>query len=76
MDSILEKSSDRSRTMLFGLLISCIFDGEKSSSCPLSQLRNTLSLEEKYKYVMGLNTDEVINVLGENEKCYEKCVLA
>jgi len=72
MDFILEKCSDRSRTMLFGLLVSCIFDREVSGNCPLAQLRNTLSIEEKYDYVMGLDDDEVGIVLGEHEKCKKK----
>ena len=76
MELVLEKSSDRSRSMLFGLLVSCIFDDEKSKNCPLSQLRSTLSIEEKYNFVMGLNADEVASILGTNEKCYEKCKTA
>jgi hypothetical protein len=61
--------------MLFGLLVSCIFADEESGNCPLAQLRKTLSIEEKYDYVMGLNGEEVESVLGEYEKCYEKCEL-
>ena len=55
MDSILEKSLDRPRGLLFGLLENCIFSAEASESCTLSELRNSFSTEEKHGYVMGLS---------------------
>ena len=76
MDSILEKSFDRPRSLLFGLLQSCLFSGYAKDSCPLLQLRNRLSLEEKYDYVMELSAEEVHNILKQHEECYEKRVLA
>jgi hypothetical protein len=76
MDSILEKSFDRQRSLLFGLLQCCYFSEEAKDSCPLSQLRNRLSLEEKYDYVMQLSAEEVNNILKQHEKCYEKRALA
>ena len=74
MDSILEKSFDRQRSLLFGLLQSCLFSEEAKDSCPLSQLRDRLSLEEKYAYVMGLSDKEVGNILEQHEECYTKKV--
>ena len=75
MDSILKKSFDQSRSLLFGLLQNCLFSENAKDSCPLSQLRNNLSLEEKYSYVMELNDKEVDNILGRHEECYEKRIL-
>ena len=75
MDSISEKSFDRSRSLLFGLLVSCLFSEKAKDSCPLTQLRNSLSLEEKYDYVMGLSEEEVNSILEQHEECFEKRVL-
>ena len=75
MDSILEKSFDRSRSLLFGLLQSCLFSEDAKDSCPLSQLRHRLSLDEKYDYVMGLSDEVVRDILKQHEECYEKRVL-
>ena len=75
MDSILEKSFDRSRSLLFGLLQSCLFSEDAKDSCPLSQLRNRLSLDEKYDYVMKLSDEVVHNILEQHEECYGKRIL-
>jgi hypothetical protein len=72
MDSILEKSLNRPRGLLFGLLENCIFSAEASESCPLSELRNSFSTEEKHGYVMGLSDEEVKSILVQHEECYEK----
>jgi hypothetical protein len=72
MDSILEKSYDRPRGLLFGLLVNCIFYAQASESCPLSELRNSFSTEEKHGYVMGLSDEEVKSILVQHEECYEK----
>jgi hypothetical protein len=72
MDSILEKSLNRPRGLLFGLLVNCIFSAEPSESCPLSELRSSFSNKEKYRYVMGLNDDEIKSILAQHEECYEK----
>ena len=52
------------------------FYEEAKDSCPLSQLRNRFSLEEKYDYVMELSDKEVDNILEQHEECYTKRVLA
>ena len=75
MDSILDKSFDRSRSLLFGLLVSCLFSEKAKDSCPLTQRRNSLSLEEKYDYVMELSDEVVHDILEQHEECYEKRVL-
>ena len=72
MDSILEKSLDRPRGLLFGLLVNCIFAAEANESCPLSEIRNNFSTEEKHRYVMGLRDAEVKSILVQHEECYEK----
>ena len=72
MDSILDKSFDRPRFLLFGLLASCPFSDKAKDSCPLTQLRNSLSLDEKYDYVMELSDEEVHDILEQHEECYEK----
>ena len=75
MDSILKKSLDSSRGLLFGLLVNCIFSEGAKESCPLSELRSSLSTEEKYEYVMGLSDEEVKSILVQHEECYEKRLL-
>lgn len=72
MESILEKSSEKSRALLFGLLLNCVFLSGAKKDCPLSEKRNSLSLEEKYKYVMGLHIEEIKSILCLHEKCYEQ----
>ena len=72
MDSILNKSLDSSRGLLFGLLANCIFSTGARESCPLSELRSNFSIDEKHKYVMGLSDEEVKSLLVQHEECYEK----
>jgi hypothetical protein len=72
MDLILEKTSDSSRGLLFGLLVNCIFPTSTNEDCPLWELRNSLTIEKKYAYVMGLNKEEITSLLALHEECYEK----
>ena len=72
MDDILAKSFNRSRSLLFGLLQSCLWEGDALESCPLTHLRNTLSLEEKYNYTMELGDEEVNKILEKHEECFNK----
>ena len=72
MESILEKSSDRARALLFGLLVNCVFSSGAMPDCPLCEMRNNLSIEEKHEYVMGLSVEEIKNILLLHEKCYEQ----
>jgi hypothetical protein len=72
MDSILEKCSDKSRALLFGLLANCSFPTRTNEDCPLWELRNNLSIEEKHEYAMGLSDEEVKSILVQHEECYEK----
>ncbi len=76
MSDILTKSSDRSRSLLFGLLQSCLLEGNALESCPLAQLRNTLSFDEKYHYAMELSKEEVDNVLEQHEECFKNRIIA
>ena len=55
MDPILEKNSDSSRALLFGLLVNCHFPTSTSEDCPLWELRNSPSFEKKYAFVMAVN---------------------
>ena len=72
MDSILEKSLDRPRGLLFGLLVNCIFFENEEKDCPLWELRNNLSIENKHIYVMELSKVEVNSILVQHEECYQK----
>jgi hypothetical protein len=76
MDDIIAKSSDRSRSLLFGLLQSCLLEGNALESCPLAQLRNSLSLEEKYHYAMESSEEEVHEILEQHEECFKKRIIA
>ncbi|NOQ65838.1 MAG: hypothetical protein GQ556_01285, partial [Desulfobacterales bacterium] len=53
----------------------CIFSEAAKESCPLSELRSSLSTEEKHEYVMGLSDEEVKSNLVQHEECYEKRLL-
>jgi hypothetical protein len=76
MDNIIAKSSDRSRSLLFGLLQSCLLEGKALDTCPLAQLRNTLSLGEKYNYAMESSKEEVHKILEQHDECFEKRIIA
>ena len=75
MDDNIKKSFDRSRSLLFGLLQSCLLDGNSLKSCPLSRLRNSLSFDEKYHYTMRLSKDEVDKILEQHEECFNKRII-
>ena len=72
MESILGKSLERSRGLLFGLLVNCVFSSYAMQNCPLCEMRRNLSLEEKHEYVMGLSVEEIRNILLLHEKCYQQ----
>ena len=72
MDSIVKKSADRSRGLLFGLLANCIFSSGAHEDCPLWELRSSLSIEQKHEFVMGLSDEEVASILAQHDECYEK----
>jgi hypothetical protein len=72
MNPILEKSTDQSREILFGLLTNCIFSSIENDCCPLFDLRNSLSIEQKYDFVMGLSKEDVALMLTQHEDCFEK----
>ena len=72
MDSMTEKSPDKTKELLFGLLVNCIFSKITMKNCPLYELRNNLPIDKKHEYVMGLSLDEVDNILLQHKECYEK----
>jgi len=72
MESILEKSRDTSRALLFGLLANCIFSTGINEQCPLSELRINLTTEEKYEFVMGLGDEEIKSILVQHTECSER----
>lgn len=72
METAFEKSSDKSRTLLFGLLVNCIFSDDAQGKCPLWERRNNLSIENKYDYVMELGLKEINSILVQHEQCYQK----
>lgn len=75
MEDMLKKSSDRSRALLFGLLQSCLLEGNALESCPLAQLRNSLSLEEKYHYAMDLSEEALNKILEQHEECFKSRII-
>ena len=66
MESILEKTPERARNLLFGLLVNCVFSTGAGENCPFLEMRNNLSLEEKHKYVMRLSIEEIKNATEGN----------
>jgi len=70
MDSTAENSLDTSRSLLFGLLVNCVFSAGALEDCPLWEIRNNLSIEEKHKFVMGLSIEKVKSILSQHEECY------
>jgi hypothetical protein len=72
MESILKKSYNPSRALVFGLLANCILSTGDRKDCPLRDLRKNLTIEQKHKYVMGLSDEEVKAILMQHEECYEK----
>ena len=76
MDVDLAKSYNRSRALLFGLLQSCLLEGDALESCPLAQLRNSLTFEEKYRYTMELSDADVNKILEQHEACFRMRVSA
>ena len=72
MDSMPEKSPNKSKELLFGLLVNCIFSKITKKNCPLYEFRISLPIDKKYDYVMGLNEEEINNILTQHEKCYEQ----
>jgi hypothetical protein len=71
MGPILEKSSNPSRTLVLGLLVSCRFT-TCAEDCPLRELHNDLSIEEKYEYALELSDEDVKYILAQHEYCYKK----
>ena len=68
----LNKSSDTSRTLLFGLLTNCLFPTTNREDCPLWELRESLTIDKKYEFVLKLTGEEVENILAQHERCFEK----
>ncbi len=76
MDLPIAKSMDRSKSELFGLLLSCLFSDEVKNKCPLSRLRSSLTIEEKYNYVKKLSQKEVKKILNRHTKCFERAIFS
>lgn len=72
MDPLLEKSSDKSRALLFGLLVNCLFPTNREEDCPLWELRSSLSIEQKFEYAMALSNENVESILARHESCYQR----
>jgi hypothetical protein len=71
-----EISPERSRSELFGPLLSCIFSDEAKNECPLSLLRKNLTVEEKYDYTVKLSDEEIFSVLKKHGECFQKRLFA
>jgi hypothetical protein len=76
MDDIIAKSSDRSRSLMFELLQSCLLDENALESCPLAQQCNTLSLEEKYNCAMSSSDEEVHKIREQPDDRFRKRITA
>ena len=63
---------DGLRSLLFGLLSNCLFPTTTSEDCPLWELRENLTIDKKYEFVLKLTREEVENILAQHEKCFEK----
>jgi len=72
MGSIHKKSSDRSRALLFELLVDCRFPTSTKEDCPIWEQRNSLSIEKKHAFALGLSDKKIKNILAQHECCYEK----
>jgi len=66
------KSSVKYRALVLGLLANCNFFKGASANCPLSEIRNNASDEEKYQYAMGLSDEEIMKILAYHNECYER----
>jgi hypothetical protein len=72
LDLIQDKNLAKSKSLILGLLVSCIFFEGPSADCPLSEIRNNAPESEKYEYVMGLSDEEINTILKYHEECYKK----
>jgi len=72
MGSYHKKSSDKSRTLLFELLVDCRFLTCTKEDCPIWEQRNYLSIEKKHEYAMRLSDEEIKSILVQYECYYEK----
>jgi hypothetical protein len=72
MGSFQEKPSDRSRALLFELLVDCPFPTCTKEDCPIWEQRKSLSIEKKHEYAMRLSDEELKGILVQHECCYEK----
>jgi hypothetical protein len=70
--SQLDNYLDSPRTLLFGLLTNCLFPTTISEDCPLWELRESLTIDKKYEFVLKLTREEVESILVQHEKCFEK----
>jgi len=72
MASFYEKSSDKSRALLFELLVDCRFITCTNKDCPIWEQRNNLSIEKKHEYAMRLSDEEIKSILVHYECSYDK----
>ena len=72
MDRLQEKTFNRSRCLLIGLLTNCVFSSGVRNDCPLCELPNRLTIEQKHQYVMSLSDEEVKSALMQHEECFKK----
>jgi hypothetical protein len=71
MNPNLEKSSDSTRGLLFGLRANGIFSIDADEDYPLWDPRNSFIIEHKHEFVMRHTSEEVSNILAQHEKFYE-----
>lgn len=74
MDSMLITPSNPSRSIVYGLLVNCLFPKNKQNcaDCPLKELRSNLSIEKKHEFAMGFRDEELEKFLEHHKDCYDK----
>ena len=74
MNSMLITPSNPSRTIVFGLLLNCLFStsNQNCADCPVKELRCNLSIKKKHEFVMGLKDEELEKFLEHHKYCYDK----
>ena len=72
MGSVREKCPENSRTLLIELLADCRFLTCTRKDCPIWKQSNSLSIEKKHEYAMGLSAEEIKNILVQYDCYYEE----
>ena len=72
MGSVHEKCPENSRALLIELLADCRFLTCTRENCPIWEQSNSLSIEKKHEYAIGLSAEEIKNILVQYDCYYEE----